>query len=120
MTDAKGGGYQREQVDSYVSQLRQTYQQLYDAHAALQKQYDELQTRATATQQEFERDACIYRAQKDAIAQALIQAQFAANAMLTAARDEAEQLRRGLSPRQTYQPQTLAYPYPAYFDYSPR
>lgn len=78
MLDKKGEGYLKEQVDAYVQELRQTYQQLYEAHQVMVRQYEELEQRMNdqkKKQQQVAEDAALYHKQKDAIAQALIQAQ---------------------------------------------
>ena len=100
MTDPGGGGYRREQVDSYVGELRRMYREIFEAHRELQRQYDETQMRSQELQAEFEREMGAYRAQREAIAQALIQAQYLSIQMLNAARAEAEQMRFGLIPQQ--------------------
>ena len=71
MTESGGGGYHRAQVDAYIGEMRQTYQQMYDAHMALLRQQEDLQMRLH--NQQMELGACY--AQKEAMAQALIQAQ---------------------------------------------
>ena len=71
MTESRGGGYNRAQVDAYIRELRQAYQQMYDAHMAVLHQQEDLQMRLH--NQQMELGACY--AQKEAMAQALIQAQ---------------------------------------------
>ena len=34
----KAGGYEQEQVDSYIQELRQAYQQIYESYEALRRQ----------------------------------------------------------------------------------
>jgi len=71
MTESRGGGYHCAQVDAYIGEMRQAYQQMYDAHMALLHQQEDLQMRLH--HQQMELGACY--AQKEAMAQALIQAQ---------------------------------------------
>jgi|GEM_PF-6710441 len=71
MTESRGGGYSHAQVDAYIGEMRQAYQQMYDAHMALLHQQEDLQMRLH--HQQMELGACY--AQKEAMAQALIQAQ---------------------------------------------
>ena len=71
MNEPGGGGYHRAQVDAYIGEMRQAYQQMYDAHMALLHQQEDLQMRLH--NQQMELGACY--AQKEAMAQALIQAQ---------------------------------------------
>jgi len=59
LIEKRGEGYQREQVDAYIRELRQTYQQMYDAYqmahreyAALEKHCGELQQRCQALEAE--------------------------------------------------------------------
>ena len=95
MVDKKGEGYLREQVDAYIRELRQTYQQMYEAHQVMRQRYDELERRhdeQLKRQQRLEADAEAYQSQKDAIAQALIQAQMAAQSVLANAQAEADRM----------------------------
>ncbi|MCL2298749.1 MAG: hypothetical protein FWC27_01220 [Firmicutes bacterium] len=45
LTAKKGEGYQKEQVDAYIRELRQTYQQMYEACQMAQRQYEALEQR---------------------------------------------------------------------------
>jgi len=93
LVDKRGEGYQREQVDAYIRELRQTYQQMYEAHQMMHRQYEDLERRheeQSKRMRQLEGDAKAYQTQKDAIAGALIQAQQAAQAVLANARAEAD------------------------------
>ena len=74
---AEKNGYNREQVDAYVRQLRQEYQQVFEANKALKRECD------------------AFALQKDAIAQALIQAEMTAQNIIAQAQAEAGQMRYG-------------------------
>ena len=100
-------GYLRTQVDAYVSELRQAYNQAYEAHMSLLRQHEDLQGRYHQLQAQYERELAMYRSQKESIAQALIQAQCTASNLIAGARLEADQLRQNGS----YQVEYAGAPY---------
>jgi len=71
ITESGIGGYHRAQVDAYVGELRHAYQQMYDAHIALQLRHEELHARCDKLQAEL----TAHYALKEAIAQAMARVQ---------------------------------------------
>jgi len=54
LIDRKGDGYQRDQVDAYVRELRQTYQQMYESYQVMQRQCEALEQRYIELQKKCE------------------------------------------------------------------
>ena len=53
LIEKSGGGYQKEQVDAYVRELRQAYQKMYEAYQMAYRQYEALEQRYSALQQQM-------------------------------------------------------------------